>query len=104
MQGSGLGVERRNTGAVARLKVTGELDVSTAPGLEERLRDVTSRYIQVELDLSELDFIDLTGARAVTRALAAAWPDYALSLKPAPSEQARRLSDLVNLDQLVAAA
>jgi hypothetical protein len=61
-------------------------------------------FCWVELDLSKLDFVDLTGARAVARALAAASPDHMLSLEPAPSEQARRLFDLVDLRRLVACA
>ena len=52
--------ERPRDGCVC-LKVTGELDLATAPRLEERLRQLRGENRPVRVDLSELEFMDSTG-------------------------------------------
>lgn len=46
----------------SRVVPIGELDLSTAPILEERLREAEAHeHVQVLLDLSKLEFIDSSG-------------------------------------------
>lgn len=42
----------------AVLKVAGELDIATAGDLAARARDLTTRYSDVEVNLTEVGFID----------------------------------------------
>jgi anti-sigma B factor antagonist len=55
-------------GAV-RLSLIGELDIAVADGVEERLRTHRADGNQVRLDLSQLDFIDSSGVRAIVLGL-----------------------------------
>jgi anti-anti-sigma factor len=50
---------------VVRVKVAGELDLASAPGLEELLRRELSAGGQVVLDLSGLEFMDCSGLQAI---------------------------------------
>jgi anti-sigma B factor antagonist len=50
------------------VSVRGELDMSTAPQLEQELEQVGSENALVMLDLSECDFIDSTGIALIVRA------------------------------------
>jgi anti-anti-sigma factor len=47
--------------------VRGELDMNTAPELEDRLEEVSGESARVVLDLSECDFIDSTGIAVIVR-------------------------------------
>jgi anti-anti-sigma factor len=60
--------ELRDGDGVLRLAVRGELDLTVAAQLEERLRDLRSEGARVRLDLSRLEFIDSSGLRVVTLA------------------------------------
>lgn len=51
-------------GAV-RLALIGELDIAVSDALEERVRQVTESGRRVRLDLSQLEFIDSSGVRAL---------------------------------------
>ena len=55
-------------GAV-RLALIGELDIAVADGVEERLRAHRADGHTVRLDLSQLDFIDSSGVRAIVLGL-----------------------------------
>jgi anti-anti-sigma factor len=58
-------VERAGTTAIVRL--SGELDLATAPELTEVLHGLDGGYQRIILDLTGLEFIDSTGLRlAVT--------------------------------------
>jgi anti-anti-sigma factor len=57
-----------NDGAV-RLALIGELDIAVADGVEERLRAHRTDGHTVRLDLSQLDFIDSSGVRAIVLGL-----------------------------------
>jgi anti-sigma B factor antagonist len=50
---------------VAWVHVAGELDIATAPRLEQTLRDAQGPARLVVLDLRELTFIDIRGIRAI---------------------------------------
>jgi anti-sigma B factor antagonist len=48
-----------------RVRVTGELDLSSSPQLEEVLRHEIAESRDVLLDLSHVQFIDSTGVHAI---------------------------------------
>lgn len=50
-----------------RLSLTGELDLRTAPQLEDRLTPLRATRAPVRLDLSQLRFIDSTGLGLLVR-------------------------------------
>jgi anti-sigma B factor antagonist len=55
-------------GGIRAFKVRGELDMNTAPELEERLEEaISSEDALVILDLTECEFIDSTGIALVVR-------------------------------------
>jgi anti-sigma B factor antagonist len=53
---------------VAWMRVTGELDIATAPQLEQTLREAQLRARRVVLDLRELTFMDCAGIRPILAA------------------------------------
>jgi anti-sigma B factor antagonist len=53
----------------ARVTLIGELDIAVADGVEERLRRLREAGRRVRLDLSQLDFIDSSGVRAIVLGL-----------------------------------
>ena len=51
-----------SSGDCAVLRITGEIDVFTAPLLRERIRDLAAKgAVHVIADLSHVDFLDSTG-------------------------------------------
>ncbi len=80
------------------VRATGELDLATAPALQEKLSRACAIGTQgVVLDLSELEFIDSTGVRAILAALADAESrGCELSLVPGP-DRVQRVFDLTGL-------
>lgn len=60
-----LTVEISTSGDTATVALTGELDIATAPTLEEKLAQLSEGITRVVLDLRELAFIDSTGLRVV---------------------------------------
>jgi anti-anti-sigma factor len=59
---------RQSGGDAAWVRVIGELDVATAPQLEQTLRKALLRARRVVLDLRELTFMDCAGIRVVVNA------------------------------------
>jgi anti-sigma B factor antagonist len=53
----------------ARMTMIGELDIAVADEVEERLRRLREAGRRVRLDLSQLDFIDSSGVRAIVLGL-----------------------------------
>jgi anti-sigma B factor antagonist len=53
----------------ARLTLIGELDIAVADEVEERFRRLRDQGRPARLDLSELDFIDSSGVRAIVLGL-----------------------------------
>ena len=78
-------VEHRDDGAVT-LRVTGELDLGSAPTLKKALEKAEDQNPQsVVLDLSQLTFMDSTGIRAILQARARATAaGRRLALVPGP--------------------
>ena len=60
-----LTVEISTAAQTAQVRLSGELDIATAPTLEEKLGELSPEITQVVLDLRELAFIDSTGLRVV---------------------------------------
>ena len=80
----------------ARLVCNGELDVSTALTFRRRLRALKAANPHVCVDLSQLEFIDCAGARALNDALAEARQgSWRVEIAPGMSDQASRLFDLL---------
>jgi len=53
----------------SRVTLVGELDIAVADGVEERLRRLRDAGRRARLDLSQLDFIDSSGVRAIVLGL-----------------------------------
>jgi anti-sigma B factor antagonist len=62
--------QRRDADGTERVTLTGELDLSATAGLKARLGEVQRAQHRLRLDLSELDFIDCSGIRAILEAMA----------------------------------
>ena len=57
-------------GDCAVLRVTGEVDVYTAPALRERIRELAARgAVHLIADLTQVDFLDSTGLGALVGGL-----------------------------------
>lgn len=75
-----------------RLALVGELDMSTAPGLEECLREHRRSGHPVRLDLSRLAFMDSSGLGEILRALQESRADgWHFEVDPKLSDQVDRL-------------
>jgi anti-sigma B factor antagonist len=89
-------VERAD-GGMTQVKVSGELDLLTAPELQATLEPLQAEGVDIELDLSELEFIDSTGVHLVLQTYQASRRDgWELVLKGA-TEEVRRAFELVGL-------
>ena len=75
----------------------GELDLSSAPTLIDRLRGLRERNESVLLDLDELDFIDMSGLRVLVAASEDASRDGWAFAVTHGSAGVRRLMGLVQL-------
>ena len=88
---------------VVRVRVSGEVDLCTAPELERALVQEIHAAREVLLDLSEVSFIDSSGLHAIVAAAQAARSDGgALVLDSRMPDQARRLFEITGLQSLVA--
>ena len=55
-------------GGISAITVQGELDMNTAPQLEQQLEEaLTDREASIMLDLSQCEFIDSTGIALIVR-------------------------------------
>lgn len=61
--------ESADADGAVRLMLIGELDIAVADGVETRLRAHRADGNPVRLDLSQLDFIDSSGVRAIVLGL-----------------------------------
>jgi anti-anti-sigma factor len=67
--------QRHDADGAMRMTLVGELDLSATDGLRARLDEAGRAKRRVRLDLSELDFIDCSGIRAIVDAMAEARRD-----------------------------
>jgi anti-anti-sigma factor len=94
--------ESRMNGFV-RLSLTGELDLGTAPVLEDRLTRLRATKSPVTLDLSRLDFIDSTGLHLLVRIVGdARMKRWQLRIEPDVAPQVMGVFRLVHLDHFLA--
>ena len=80
------------------MRLRGELDVDGAPTVAERLRSLRERSVTVLVDLDELEFIDMSGLRALLGAAEGASADGSPFMVTRGSPAVRRLLALVQLD------
>lgn len=92
--------ESRERGAV-RLTLVGELDISTAAALKERLMSLHSHALFIRLDLSELEFIDSSGLHVLLEAVHDA--GGLLEVEPELAPQVKRVLELTHTDRLLVA-
>lgn len=96
----GFEVEVRRAADSVRVVPTGELDIATADRLREVLRDQEGPARLILLDLSELDFIDVSGLRVVGEEHARAERDGFRLQVAVGSGAARRLLELLDAPEL----
>ncbi len=91
--------ERRDGANV--VSVTGELDLSTHEALGERLVGMAEKGEPVIVDLSDCEFIDSSGIRALLMGLKASGTDGGGFAIAAPGPQVRRILEMTGLDREV---
>ena len=68
MEPDGFGIEDRHAGRRHTLLLSGELDMASAPALEEALQQLCEAGAQeLVLDLRELSFMDSSGLNAIVK-------------------------------------
>lgn len=89
-------------GEQVRLRLTGELDLASAPVLSHRLAQLRSEQRPVRLDLSGLEFMDSSGVHLLVGAFHEARADgWQLAIDSALSPQVDRLCKLTGLDHII---
>jgi anti-anti-sigma factor len=95
-------IQESTVDGCVRLSITGELDLLSAPVLEDRLSRFRAFKSPVRLDLSKLEFIDSTGLHMLVRTVGEArikkWP---LQIDPDVSPQVRSAFRLAQLDRFI---
>jgi anti-anti-sigma factor len=90
---------------VVRVRVSGEVDLRTAPELERALVQEICAAREVLLDLSGISFIDSSGLRVIVIAARAAQSNGgALALDSRLPAQARRVLEITGLQSLIQVA
>ena len=85
-----------------RVKVKGELDLSTSRELDETLRREMEPGRRIVVDLSELAFIDSTGLNTLIAALRASDADGGgLAVSPSLPAQVRRVLEITGLNKVL---
>jgi anti-sigma B factor antagonist len=94
--------EQRDDRDAVRLSLSGELDLAVAEQLRTRLQALARRHTSVVLDLSDLQFIDITGIHVlITHFNHAAQNGWELRVDPNLPSQARRVIELIGLDHIL---
>lgn len=84
------------------IAVRGELDLATAPPLEDALLPPLGGGADVALDLRELDFMDYTGVRVIVAAhLAASDGGGSLTVCVVPDGPVARVLEISGLDAVL---
>jgi anti-anti-sigma factor len=90
--------ETADEDGAARLTLVGELDIAVADGVEERLKRLREAGQRVRLDLSQLDFIDSSGVRAIVLGLKhARQGGHELEVDRRISPTVRRMIDIMGI-------
>lgn len=94
-----LSVDRRPDSSVSVVRVTGEVDVHSAPRLREGVdAELGSASTGVVVDLSEVGFLDSTGLGALVTARTAAGERGVALPVVCTSERIRKLFTITGLD------
>ena len=93
-----LSIQRRDDDRGVVLTLFGELDVVTAPELEQMLSDVLEQpHARVMLDLNGLRFVDSAGVSVLIKAKQRAETNGRTLVLRRPTEQLERVFSLVGL-------
>ncbi|HTP18440.1 MAG TPA: STAS domain-containing protein [Solirubrobacteraceae bacterium] len=93
-----LSINRREEAGGVVLALSGELDVVSAPELEQHLNELLSRPdAHVTLDLGELTFVDSAGVSMLIKAKQDAKSNGRTLVLAKPTEQVQRVFALVGL-------
>jgi anti-anti-sigma factor len=93
-----LSINRRDDDRGVVLVLSGELDVVSAPELQQQLAEVLSQsHDRVMLDLNGLTFVDSAGVSVLIRAKQTAQTDGRTLVLRRPTEQLERVFALVGL-------
>lgn len=93
-----LSIQRRDDDRGVVLALFGELDVVSAPELQQMLAEVLGQlHARVMLDLNGLDFVDSAGVSVLIRAKQRAKADGRTLVLRRPTEQLERVFALVGL-------
>jgi anti-sigma B factor antagonist len=94
-----LSIRQRDEGLRRSLAVRGDLDLATAPALEDAVALACAEGVaELELDFRELDFIDLSGLRVIVGAREQCRRGGTqLLLVPSPRQGFRRLLEFVDV-------
>ncbi|HEX5097295.1 MAG TPA: STAS domain-containing protein, partial [Acidimicrobiia bacterium] len=96
--GPDLVVTTDKQGARVVLSISGELDAYTAPGLEDQIaRLMTEGTSDIVLDLSQTEFLDSSGLRAILTAQRKLTEQHGKLTLRAPSEPVTRLLEITGL-------
>jgi anti-sigma B factor antagonist len=87
------------SGETAVLRISGEVDISTAPQLRERLQQLDSRSVVV--DLSAMTFFDSTGLGVLVGAFKRLREGGGDLVLRAPTRSTRKVLELTGLSQVV---
>ncbi len=83
------------------LQLIGELDLSVAGTLGERLAALANNRQHVRLDLHDLTFVDSSGMSVLVHAWQRAASDgWELTFDPELQDEVRRVIEVVGLDEL----
>lgn len=85
--------------ARVRVRLRGDFDLAGAPTVTERLRSLRERRDTVLVDLDELEFVDMSGLRALLLAAEDAAGEGLRSTVTRGSDAVRRLLSLVGVDE-----
>jgi anti-sigma B factor antagonist len=97
-----LEIQETHEGGRVRLRLVGELDLGSVPGVEERLRELGEAAHRVRIDLSGLTFIDSSGIRLLVHALRDAQRDgWNLEVDHEVPAQVQRILALANVERLI---
>jgi anti-anti-sigma factor len=93
-----LSINRRDEAGGAVLVLSGELDVVSAPALEQHLNEALSKPdARLTLDLSDLQFVDSAGVSVLIKAKKDAESHGRTLVLARPTEQVHRVFALVGL-------
>jgi anti-anti-sigma factor len=81
------------------LRLSGEIDMASAPALEEALLVALADGRPVTVDMKDVTFIDSSGLKVIVSTAAESTPPAALTVKD-PSPAVRRVLEIFGMTQL----